>query len=344
MATARSRNPPRWVEKLVHFLRRENLHRIFLSLFALTAASAVALWRLEPETTLIDWVWWSLVTVTTVGYGDIAPSSTWGRLIGVVLMFFGIGVLSLFTATIAGYFVELKLKRERGMEAPNLEDHIILCEWNQRAEAIHKELRSDTRSAESAIVLLAPIDTKPVDDELLHFIHGDVNEENLERANVATARTVIILGDDRLEPGARDAKVVLSTLTVETLNPNTHTVVELVKEENVRHCRRAKADEIIVGNRFSSRLIASAAVDHGISKVMSELLSATYGNDLRRVRVPEALAGSTFLEVFTEMKRSNSSIVLAVQRDLEVTTNPTLDSRVEPADHLIVIAPAVHTA
>ena len=46
-----------------------------------------------------------------------------------------------------------------------------------------------------------------------------------------------------------------------------------------------------------------------------------------------------FLEVFIEMKRSNSSIVLAVQRDREVMTNPAIDTRVEPADHLIIIAP-----
>ncbi len=338
------RHPPKWIDRLVGFLRRENLHRIFLSLFGLTVISAVALWRLEPDTPLKDWIWWSVVTVTTVGYGDIAPSSIGGRLIGVVLMFFGIGVLSLFTATIAGYFVEIKLKKERGMGALLLKDHIILCEWNQRAEAIHSELRSDARSSEVPIVLLASIETKPVDDDLLHFIHGDVTEDNLNRANIENARTVIILGDDNLEPGARDAKVVLSTLTVEGLNPATHTVVEVVKEENARHCRRAQADEIIVGNRFSSRLIASAAVDHGISQVMSELLSSTYGNDLRQIPVPANLGGRSFLEVFTEMKRSNHRIVLAVQKDREVVTNPDLDTRVDATDHLIVIAPGTEQA
>lgn len=338
------RHPPKWIERLVRFLRRENLHRVFVSLFGLTVLAALALWLLEPGTPLRDWIWWSVVTVTTVGYGDVAPSSTGGRLIGVVLMLFGIGVLSLFTATIAGYFVEVKLKKERGMGALLLKDHIIICEWNHRAEAIHSELRSDARSAKVPIVLLAVIDAKPIDDDLLHFIHGEVTEDNLGRANIETARTVIILGDEKLDPGARDAKVVLSTLTVEALNPETHTLVEVVREENARHCRRAHADEIIVVNQFSSRLIASAAVDHGISKVMSELLSATYGNDLRRVPVPPALAGCSFLEVFTEMKRSNSSIVLAVQSDGIVATNPALDSRVEPADHLIVIAPGAGNA
>ncbi|MEE8525325.1 MAG: potassium channel family protein, partial [Thermoanaerobaculia bacterium] len=120
----KNRRPPQWVERLVRFSRRENLHRIFVSLFGLSVLSAVALWRLEPVTPFLDWLWWSVVTVTTVGYGDIAPSSVWGRLIGVMLMFFGIGVLSLFTATIAGDFVAVKLKKERGMDSVHLKDHL----------------------------------------------------------------------------------------------------------------------------------------------------------------------------------------------------------------------------
>ncbi len=335
---ATRRHPPVWAERLVRFLRRENLHRILIFLVTLSILSAVALWNLEPDTSLADWLWWSVVTVTTVGYGDFTPVTTTGRLIGIVLMSFGIGILSMFTATIAGFFVEIKLKRDRGMDSFRLHDHYIICGWNQRAEAIYRELRSDRRLAEVPIALLAAIDSKPVDDDQLFFIHGEVTESTLERANIAAASTVVILGDDDLEPGARDAKVVLSTLTVEGINPDAYTVVELVKEENARHCRRAKADEIIVGNEFSSRLIASAAVDHGISKVLSELLSVTYGNDLQKIPLPAAMAGKSYLDVLTEMKRSHRSTVLAVQRGLEVTTNPALDFSVEPTDHLIVIA------
>ncbi|MEM7585600.1 MAG: cag pathogenicity island protein Cag26, partial [Acidobacteriota bacterium] len=188
------------------------------------------------------------------------------------------------------------------------------------------------------IVLLAEIDAKPVDDDKLFFIHGEVNEENLERANISAAATVIILGNDDLEPGARDARVVLSTLTAEGMSRDAYTVVELVHEANRRHCQRAHADEIIVGNEFSSRLIASAAVDHGISKVFSELLSVTYGNDLKQVPVPASLVGQSFFDVMTELKRTDGSIVLAVQRGREVITNPPNDYPVESSDHLIVVA------
>ena len=132
------------------------------------------------------------------------------------------------------------------MSSLTLEDHIIICEWNFRTREILKELRSDPRLETSPVVLIANIERKPIEDEYLYFIQGDVSEENLDHANIKKAKTVVILGDDKLDDNARDAKVVLSTLTVETIKPEIYTIAELVKESNVIHCQRAKADEIIV--------------------------------------------------------------------------------------------------
>ena len=280
------------------------------------------------------------VTLTTVGFGDIAPTSLGGRAIGVVLMFFGIGALGMFTATIAGVFVEKRLRKERGMGSYDLEGHIILCEWNDRTREILRDLRADSRSARSPIVLLADVDTKPVEDEHLSFVRGDVSEENLTRACIATAETVVIVGDRRLDYVARDAKVVLSTLTVEALNPDAYSIVELASEDNARHCERAHADEIIVGAEFSSRLISSATLDHGITKVLSEILSAQIGNDLITVPVPASLAGRPFLELFSEMKRDRGMVVLAIQRhgNSEIVTNPDTDVAVHAEDRLVVIS------
>ena len=322
------------------FLHRENLIRLLGVVVVLIAGGAIGLAYFEQDRSLPDALWWAVVTLTTVGFGDISPTSLGGRAIGVVLMFFGIGVLGMFTATIAGVFVEKRLRKERGMGSYDFEGHIILCEWNDRTREILRDLRADSRSSRSPIVLLADIETKPVEDEHLYFVRGDVREENLKRASIEKAATVVIVGDRRLDYTARDAKAVLSTLTVETLNPDVYSIIELANEDNIRHCKRAHADEIIVGAEFSSRLISSATLDHGITKVLSEILSSQYGNDLITVAAPASLAGHPFLELFSEMKRDHGMIVLAIQRhgSDEVVTNPGNDALVRAGDRLVVIS------
>ena len=321
------------------FLRRENLFRLMGFILGLVVLGAAGLTYFEDRP-FDDAIWWAIVTLTTVGFGDIAPVTLGGRLIGIVLMFFGIGVLGMFTATIAGVFVENRLRRERGMDSYDLEGHIILCGWNERMQEILNDLRADARAAHAAIVLIADIETKPVVDERLHFVRGDLNEEHLKRAGIERAATILIVGDQSLEPGARDAKTVLSTLTVESINPDVYSIVELASEANVRHCERANADEIIVGAELCSRVMSTAALDHGISTVLRELLNAQVGRDLITVAVPPALAGRTFAEVLSDLKRDHDMIALAVQRHggAEVLTNPDADIRVEADDRLVVIS------
>ncbi len=79
-----------------------------------------------------DGVWWATVTVTTVGYGDLYPTTVQGRLVGILLMFVGIGFISLLTAAIASRFVKL----ERG------DEHGQLMETLRRIEADVAELKS----------------------------------------------------------------------------------------------------------------------------------------------------------------------------------------------------------
>ena len=263
-----------------------------------------------------------------------------GRLIGVVLMFFGIGVLGMFTATIAGAFVEQRLRKDRGMGECDLEGHIILCGWNDRTKEILKDLRADARAAGRSIVLVADVETKPVEDDRLHFVRGAETEDDLKRAGIESAATAVLVGDRTLDYGARDAKAVLGVLTVKGLNPNVYAIVELAGEENVRHCEQAGADEIIVGADLCSRVISTATLDHGISTVVRELLSAQVGQDLITVPVPGGHGGRSFFDVFSDLKRKKGMIALAIQRHAtgDIVTNPDAEDRVAADDRLVVIS------
>lgn len=327
------------MKRFWHFLQKENFHYVLLWVVILVSLSAVTIAFLEPGLSLADSIWWSIVTLTTVGYGDFSPVTAGGRLVAVVIMFFGIGLLGMLSATLASILISKRMRENKGMSSYSFKGHIIICEWNHRARAIIKELRGDNQTKKSPVVLIADIDEKPLADPELYFIKGSVNEETLGKAGADQAGTVIILGDDHLEETARDAKVVLSTLTVECTCPNAYTVVELVDEKNGRHCQRAQADEIIIGSELSSHLIASAAINHGISHIVSEILSTQYGNDLYSMALPGELLGKSFLDVLTRIKQQYGCTVLGVQKGKagKVVSNPATDYTVGQGDLLIVI-------
>ncbi len=328
------------MKKIWQFLLREKIIQLFCVVLGITLVSGVIITWLEPNISFGSGLWWSIVTLTTVGYGDISPASSGGRILAIIIMFFGIGLLSTLSASLAAIIISQRIKENKGMCIADFQGHLILCEWNHRSRAILKELRADTHTKDLKIVLVADIDEKPVDDVNLFFVRGSVCEESLEKANLAKAKTIIVLGDDSLDATSRDAKVVLATLTIESLAHSVYSVVELVNEANVMHCRRAQADEIIVGSELSSRLIASASVDHGISRVVSELLSTQYGNELFSIPLPANLVGNTFFDVFTMMKRERQSIILGVLKGTngEHISNPPSDYLFEQDDRLIVIS------
>ena len=321
------------------FLQRENFIRLLLILILIIIFSSLGLLLAEPDLSLFDSLWWTIVTLTTVGYGDITPTTPAGRMIAIVDMLLGVGLLAVMSANIASILVDRKIREDLGMSSYKFEDHIIICEWNYRARVILKELRHEKKTKEKPIILISEIERKPIEDPNLFFVKGEVSDETLQRANLEKANTVIILGDDHLDYKNRDAKVILSTLTVESINRSAYTIVELVDEAYIPTCKRANADEIIVSNKLSSRLISNAAINHGISNVISDLLSYEYGNQLYKIAVPESEVGRSFMKVFIYMKEVYQSIIIAIQKGEkgEVISNPASDYTLGDTDYLIVI-------
>lgn len=87
-------------------LTTNGLHYVFLFTAILIFFGAVCIKALEPAmATFEDALWWSLVTATTVGYGDISPESSGGRIVAAILMLVGIGLIGMVTGSVATYFV-----------------------------------------------------------------------------------------------------------------------------------------------------------------------------------------------------------------------------------------------
>jgi voltage-gated potassium channel len=102
--------------------RQGFLYMAGVAAFLVVAAGAI-LSLLEPETVpggFGEGIWWALVTVTTVGYGDIAPKTIGGRMLAVALMLIGVGLISTLAASIAAYFVG----QDGGIDQKRIEERL----------------------------------------------------------------------------------------------------------------------------------------------------------------------------------------------------------------------------
>jgi voltage-gated potassium channel len=325
---------------IVFKVGRNRIVRLFCLTIITLFIGGIGLHFFEKTPRIVDAFWWSFVTITTVGYGDITPSTIGGRIIGVVVMVFGIGILGMFTATIASAFVDTKLKEGKGVNGVKVKDHFIICGWSYKAKEIIAELRADKKVKNKPIVIVADIPEKPIEDENTFFIHGEVDDDILKKANLKDASVVMILTDEELDSYSRDAKVVLNTLTIRKLNPNVYICVEISDSRNMQHGKLAGADEIIVIGELSGNLLVQAALDHGITKIITELVSNKYGNELYKVKPPESFVGMQFIDLLKLIKEKYNAIIVAIESGEEnkLVANPPMKYTIQPEDYLVLIA------
>jgi voltage-gated potassium channel len=115
----------------------------------LLAGFVVTLVDKKDFPTFGDGVWWSIVTLGTVGYGDIVPRTAWGRVVGSVVIIFGITFIAFLTATVTSAFVSAEQERlreqeEEREEAVEQETRQLLARLEERLDAIDAKL--DNRS------------------------------------------------------------------------------------------------------------------------------------------------------------------------------------------------------
>jgi voltage-gated potassium channel len=223
-------------------------------------------------------------------------------------------------------------------------DHVLICGWNARARTIVEELRATDGDDRRPIVILADVPAAPMDAPETIFVHGDpARREDLARAGLDRAATAILLADDThsSSPHDIDGKTLLTALAVESTKPACYTCVEVLLAENVEHFRQVSADELIVTGEVTSLLLASAATDHGVSRIVGDLLThdTKRGPDnLRSIDVSASLEGARFVDALAELKSSKAAIAVAVvDADGTVNLNPAAERRLSRGERVLAI-------
>ncbi|MDP7165928.1 MAG: NAD-binding protein [Candidatus Marinimicrobia bacterium] len=270
--------------------------------------------------------WWAIVTMTTVGYGDYAPSTSEGRIFAVLVMFAGISLTAMFTAVISSIFVAKRIREDKGLEKVNVKNHIILCGWNRNADKIIDSIQYLSEGRRKDLVLINDLDEETIArlktryrDIHLHFVAGDyTSEQILQRASLEDADTIIIIPND-VDATIQnpDEKTILATLTIKGLEPNKRLIAYLYSRDNLTHIKRANADEVVISDDFGAYMLASHVVDPGIPQILNRLLDNVSENRFKRVDIPSEFVGQSFNNLFDHFRNKNGSLLIGVYSEEE---------------------------
>jgi voltage-gated potassium channel len=334
---------------LLRTLHRERVFFLVLALMVILLAGAIGFSLVEPaEGPWYDRFgrafWWGLVTLTTVGYGDIVPVTLPGRVVGVGLMVIGFISLSLVTATVASVFIERKFRQERGLEAVKATQQILLLGWPEDAEVLLDQLLKRLPQTIPVVLInkVPPEQMGPIKerfpDRPLFFLRGDYSREDvLLKANVRGALKAIILADR--QPGETAAQVdqrtLFTALTLKALHAKIRILAELLRPENRAYLERAGAEEVLIRGQYDSSLLAGAIASPAMFRIYTSLLLGE-GQGLWDVEIPGSFHGRPLSEFAAHIQNEFQGLVIGLYTEgRAVSLEDLLSEEPSPIDDFI---------
>jgi voltage-gated potassium channel len=261
--------------------------------------------NLDGHVSFSDVIYFTMITITTVGYGDIVPVTDTARIIDALFVTpVRIFVWFVFLGTAYQFVIQkvwegLRMSRLR----ERLADHVVICGFGQSGSIAAKEIVAKGTPAEKIVVIDSSEQCMREAADAGHIgLHGDPTQERILRdAGVERARAVIVsLG--------RDDTTVLAVLTLRHLNPKVKIIASVWEEENVKLVRLAGANVTLMPSQVNGYLLADSVSNWYTADYLLDLLTSD-----GRVVLSERMA--TPADVGKSMRDVAGSIVVRVYRN-----------------------------
>jgi voltage-gated potassium channel len=190
---------------------------------------------------LYDAFYWAIVTISTVGYGDIAPQTVEGRLVAMALIISGLGALSFFTSIIVAAFNEkMYILRENRTyaELERYHEFVIICGFGRVGQEIAKQLKKD--KMQFIVIDKNENNIKHAHHQNILAIHNDASQNEV-LLNAGINRGAIAI----LSTTGNDVSNVYITLTSRVLNTKIRIISRVNRDENIKKLQQAGADHVI---------------------------------------------------------------------------------------------------
>jgi len=253
--------------------------RLALALFLIGAVVLIHWWdhdglvdNLDGEVSFLDVIYFTMISITTTGFGDIAPVSDRARLVEAVIVTpVRFAVLFIFVGTAYNFIIKRSWEKWRMSRIQEkLTDHIVVLGYGiSGSEAVAELIERGTNP--STIVVIDPSEARLGDAEALgcNVMAADATrDETLEAVRIREAQTVLV-------SAGRDDTSILIVLTVRHLAPDVPISVVVRADDNEFLARQAGANNVINPVRFTGLLLAGSAKGAHIADYLADLASIT---------------------------------------------------------------------
>lgn len=290
-------------------------------------------YRLIEGFSWVDGVYMTFITLTTIGFREVAPLSAGGRIFTMLLATFGIGAVAFIATRAAQFLLNPEAIRTRRMtnKISDLDSHYVICGYGR----IGRRIALDLKRANRPFVV---VDASPercdeaIADGVL-AVHGDAEEEQvLESAGIRRARGLILTLPN-------DSSNVYVTLSARGMNPGLYIVARTDTHRNRQKLERAGVNTVIAANEIGADRMASVILRPNVSRFVEEVLqSHSFDLNLDEVLVEprSKVAGKTLRDSGLRSKY-NAMVVAILGQDGKMNFNPPAEATINPGDTLIVM-------
>ncbi len=301
----------RTIKRIFFSLLKNPVFYVSLAFLAVMVLLVEVIFRYEAGVTMENYgdSIWNFLIAFVAGYYDICVVTPVGRACSFVILISGILLFSTITGKIASMFMDMQMKKNRGLKKlKNLKNHFLLCGYREGFERIlDTVLRSNPDITPDMIVLINDAPAESIEQirnqprfKALQYVSGDFSEQDtLNRALIKDAERVLIIADrsKNYSQMEMDSRTVLAALTMKNLNPKLYIAAELHDSKFQNHLEMAHCDEIILTSDYEYSLLATASSGMGYSNVIRELIGDDAESGILIEDIPASYIGKTYGEL-----------------------------------------------
>lgn len=287
-------------------------------------------------------VWYSLVTLTTVGYGDFVPVTTEGRFISVVFIGLSITLYGLIIGRITNFMASIKENQRLGYNGTDFKNHTVVIGWNQFSKDVVDQLVGVRKKVAIITNVFNDIDLlkESYDPKLVYTLYADLNNFDLvAKANLEDASNVFINLVD-------DTEKLVYILNLKKHFGELKFVVTLENSSLKQTFHTAGTTYIISKNEITSKLLASYIFEPDVAEYSEDIMSyaeADDDHDIKEFKVIYAnpYCNRNYIDAFIELKKNTNSILIGISKTVKgyrkLIKNPVDNIKIEEGDYLIMI-------